>query len=722
MEFKALLKANYKQVFFVFVAFLAMVLVSNFYVIGIVREQMQVIGDCNMDTTQTSVSVNISEAKLLFASVVQDVERMLTAGKNNTEILEFLKDTNAYFNAPRSPLPDFMKVYAHIDGEWLDGSGWIPPPYYVPESRPWHIGAEKNSGRIFFSEPYKDADTGGVCISFSQKLFDHNGKTHGVLAIDLLLTRITSQVRDQKIAGNGYGVLIDDKMRFIVHRNPTLIGQTMPEAGGEYSRLARLLEAKDHVSAARFLDADGTESVVFFRTVFNGWHIGVIIPRTSYYSPVYSLAFVLGVLGLFLSSVLSYLLIRLRADKIRSDEESLSKSTFLARMSHEMRTPMNAIIGMVNIAKASDDPEKKEYCLSRINEASNHLLGVINDVLDISKIEAGKLEMSESDFRFSTLLRQVETVINYKIEEKQQNLAIEVEDDVPAALVADRQRLAQAITNLLSNANKFTPEGGHITMRVRRLSQENGICLLQFEVEDDGIGIDPGQQGRLFKPFEQADGTISRKYGGTGLGLAITKRIIEMMGGAVWVNSEPGHGSHFFFTVKAGVGHATEETGSGKNISNSHEEQKRIFAGKRILLAEDVEINREILISLLEGTGVLIDSAENGKIACDMFAANPEAFDMIFMDIHMPEMDGYDAAKYIRSLDVPEAKSIPIVAMTANVYREDIERCLACGMNDHVGKPLEIKDVLLKMEKYMAGRTLENTAEFGGSGPSSGAP
>jgi signal transduction histidine kinase/CheY-like chemotaxis protein len=698
LRVKELIKASYYQLLFVFIAFLTMVLVSYFYVSSIVRRQVQFIGDVSMDVTQTSVSGSLTETELIFANVVQSVEKMLSDRKTNRDILDYLRATNTYFNAERSPLPDFMKIYAYIDGEWLDGSGWVPPEEYVPESRPWHIGAVNSAGKIFFSEPYQDAETGGMCISFSQKLLNQEGKVAGVLSVDLMLTRITNHVRRQRIAGNGYGVLVDDAVRFIVHSNRELIGKMLEQAGGDYPRLARMLKAGKPISAVRFKDADNTDSVIFFRTIFNGWHIGVIIPRTSYYSEVYSLAAVLSGLGFFLATALSCLLIRYRADKMRSEEENLSKSTFLARMSHEMRTPMNAVIGMTDIAKASNDPARKDYCLARISDASTHLLGVINDVLDMSKIAAGKLELSETDFLLESMLRQVETVVAYKISEKKQHFQVTVEDAVPRALVADRQRLAQVITNLVSNANKFTHEGGCITLNVRRLADAEGMCILEFSVADDGIGIAPEQQGKLFHSFEQADGSISRKYGGTGLGLAISKKIVDLMHGRIWVESEKDKGARFFFTVQTREGAASGDV----VLEETHQVvQGQMFAGKRLLLAEDVAVNREIVAALLEDTGIQIDSAENGRVACDMFAANPEAYDMIFMDLHMPEMDGYEAAKRIRGMKTPRAGTIPIVAMSADVFREDIEKCLACGMDNHIGKPLEMHDVLAKMRQYL---------------------
>lgn len=700
---KKLITENYPQVLIVFLAFLTMVLVSYFYVSNIVQRQMLTIGEETMNTIQTSVTASLSESELMFSSVSQETKTLLINGESNQDILEFLVSTNNYYGEERSLRSDFLKVYAYIRGEFLDGSGWVPPDDYVPMQRPWYIGAAENGDGIYFSEPYVDADTGGICISFSQQLLDKDGNSFGIVAIDLNLTRITDYISSQEIANNGYGVLVDDNLNFTTHRDNLLIGAKMEEVGGGYDRLARMLTEQRTLSAERFMDVDGTDSIAFFRTIFNGWHIGVIIPRASYLGQVYNLAIVLGSLGFVLMLILSYMLIRFHTDKMRSEEESRSKSSFLARMSHEIRTPMNAVIGMITIAKKSKTMDEVEVCLDKINDSANHLLGVINDVLDMSKIEAGKMELSEMEFLFQDMITQVTTVMNFKLEEGRQNFSVRINENVPKFIIADKQRLAQVITNLLSNANKFTPEGGNIRLSVHQIEDAGSRCKLQVEVEDDGIGISMEQQARLFRSFEQADNSISRKYGGTGLGLAISKKIIDLMDGEIWIESEPGKGSKFIFTINAGVG-ASENEKEDIGLTDT-EFTMDLFAGKHILAADDVEINREILIALLDGTGVTIDSVENGREACDKFAANPEIYDMILMDLHMPEMDGYEATRIIRTMKLAKARTIPIIAMTANVFREDIEKCMLAGMNDHVGKPLDINTIIAKMKHYLLSDT-----------------
>jgi CheY-like chemotaxis protein len=379
-------------------------------------------------------------------------------------------------------------------------------------------------------------------------------------------------------------------------------------------------------------------------------------------------------------------------------------------MSHEIRTPINAIIGMTAIGKSAKELERKDYCLGKIEGASTHLLGVINDILDMSKIEADKFELSCTEFDFGVMLRRIVSVLEFRLNEKKQRLTVNEEPGVPSHIVSDEQRLSQVISNLLTNAVKFTPEEGDISIGVRRVDGENPggpfgegpACTLEIRVTDTGIGISGEQQDKLFRSFAQADSSVSRKYGGTGLGLVISKRIVELMEGNIRIESKFGRGASFIFTIRAGIGPSALELKPADPAEKAGgAEGGDLFAGRRILLAEDVEINREIVLSLLEPTGLKIDEAENGREAFDKFAANPERYDLIFMDIHMPELDGYAATRLIRKLDKPWAGQVPIIAMTANVFKEDVEKCLAAGMNDHTGKPLDFDNVMALLRKHL---------------------
>jgi signal transduction histidine kinase len=399
--------------------------------------------------------------------------------------------------------------------------------------------------------------------------------------------------------------------------------------------------------------------------------------------------------------------VRLAELRKTAENASRAKSDFLSNMSHEMRTPMNAIIGMTSIAKSSDKIERKDYCLAKIEDASTHLLGVINDILDMSKIEANKFELNPVEFSFDKMLQKTINVISFRVDQKQQILRVRLDKNIPPFLIGDDQRIIQVIVNLLSNAVKFTPEKGSIQLTAKLLEEQNGnpepgICTIAVSVTDSGIGISEEQQAKLFNSFTQAESTTSRKFGGTGLGLAISKRIVEMMNGKIWMESELGKGSTFSFTIEAaGVsGKAPDPELSRLAQDEAAHNDRGCFRGFHILIAEDVEINQEIIMTLLEPTALSIDCANNGAEAVKMFAANPDKYAMIFMDVQMPEMDGFEATRAIRTIEAG-LRHIPIVAMTANVFKEDVERCLASGMNDHVGKPVDISEVMKKLRQYL---------------------
>ena len=514
---------------------------------------------------------------------------------------------------------------------------------------------------------------------------------------------------------------------------------------------------------------------------------------------------------------------------------SQAKSDFLSHMSHEIRTPLNAIIGMISIGINSDDIEKKNYCFDRADSASKHLLSLINDILDMSKIEAEKFELSYNEFDFEKMLMNITNVANVRAEEKQQAFVVNLGGSVPAYIEGDDLRLSQVITNLLTNAIKFTPEKGSVILSIEEIERsDDDEIVLRVEVADSGIGISPEQQAQLFTSFNQADTNITKKFGGTGLGLAISKKIVELMDGRIWIESELGKGAKFIFEIRAKIaegkphtklsanmgmenvnilavdnsfevrayflrimdtlklsGNVAEDGAEALNMAENAEEAYNVFFvdwnmpemngielarkikeinekssivmmvsaadwsliekeavaagvnhfiskpifpselinsinicmgkeiktsvpngteqlggrynfnGHTLLIAEDIEINREIMGALLEETEIAIDYAENGRIAVSLFEESPDKYGLILMDVNMPEMDGYEATRAIRALDAERAGNIPIIAMTANVFKEDIDRCLESGMNGHTGKPVDMDALLMMLDEYL---------------------
>ena len=518
-------------------------------------------------------------------------------------------------------------------------------------------------------------------------------------------------------------------------------------------------------------------------------------------------------------------------------EANIAKSAFLSNMSHEIRAPMNAIIGMTQIAAKTDEVARLKYCLSNIESSSEHLLGLINDILDMSKIEAGKLELDVAPINIEKMLIKVCNFVTEKIEQKNIRFNIILARGMRMHYIGDELRLSQVITNLFSNAVKFTPVDGEIELTAKEEHSEEDFSILRFAVRDTGIGITDEQMGRLFSAFEQAEKNTSRKFGGTGLGLAISKNIVEKMGGRIWVDSKPREGSTFTFEVRLqrpqkqdgpvifgnikpsdikllildaksderdyfksivesfGIEHIDEadsvamavdlaetarlglkpydivfvdytftdaknieymkntsftikknnivvistflnwnkieealhgigikrfvtkplfpssvldtineiisQTTKNLDITSKNANEMPDFSEFCLLIAEDVEINREIAIALLEDTHVRIECVENGLEAVEAVQKEPKKYALILMDMQMPVMDGLEATRRIRALDIPEAARMPIVAMTANAFAEDVAECKRAGMNDHIGKPLDAEVFINKLAMYL---------------------
>ena len=393
-------------------------------------------------------------------------------------------------------------------------------------------------------------------------------------------------------------------------------------------------------------------------------------------------------------SVYHSMIIEMNKQRELAEQASKAKGTFLADMSHEIRTPINAITGMVAIAQGSNDAQKIRDCLTKVDAASHQLLGILNDVLDMSKIEANRMELSIEMFDLPAVFFNLKSIVEASAAVKKQKLEITVADNIPRIVAGDEMRLSQIFLNLLSNAVKFTPENGNISLDVRLTEAKDDTYSFEASIQDDGIGISEEQQKRLFSSFEQAEKGTSRRFGGTGLGLAISKNLAKLMDGDIVLTSELGKGSRF--TVQFRLQVVNED-----RIDLGETDIDYDFSGKTALLVEDIAINQEIVLALLQDSGIKVYCANNGQEAVDLFLADPERYDIIFMDIHMPVMDGYAATKIIRGCGVPTADTVPIMAMTANAFTEDVHKCYSVGMNDHIAKPIDFHLLFRKIAKHI---------------------
>lgn len=368
-------------------------------------------------------------------------------------------------------------------------------------------------------------------------------------------------------------------------------------------------------------------------------------------------------------------------------QASVAKTAFLSSMSHEIRTPMNAIIGLDNIAlKEPGLSAHTRESLEKIGGSARHLLGLINDILDMTRIESGRMVLKEEEFSFRSMLEQINTMISGQCQDKGLTYLPAVRGEVDEFYMGDDMKLKQVLINILGNAVKFTPAPGTVTFLVERVARFQDQSTLRFTMKDTGIGMDADFLPKIFEAFSQEDATTTNQFGGSGLGMAITKNIVEMMNGTIAVDSEKGAGSTFTVTVTLrNTDHAAPEADESRGGTAPAK-----LEGRRILLAEDVVINAEIILELLDMRGIRADHAQNGQIAVDLFAQSPpHTYDAVLMDVRMPVLDGLGATRAIRALDHPDAKTVPIIAMTANAFDEDVRRSLQAGMDAHLSKPVE---------------------------------
>ncbi len=400
--------------------------------------------------------------------------------------------------------------------------------------------------------------------------------------------------------------------------------------------------------------------------------------------------------------------VELIAAKNRAEESSKAKSQFLSNMSHDIRTPMNAIVGYVNLAQRKNTTlDEVHDFLKKIESSSQHLLALINDVLEMSRIESGKMELELIDTNLKNTLDEVRDMFATQMQGKDINFVVDTSGVKNSYVLCDKNRLNRVLLNLLSNAYKFTPKGGKITVTLTQLNEvpkdkpidENSVGEYELRVKDSGIGMTPEFAAKVFEAFEREKTSTVSGIQGTGLGMAITKSIVDLMGGDIKVITAPNKGTEFVISVNFKI----TETPIEETAEEQDESQEYDFEGMRLLLVDDLEVNREIAVMILEMAGFVVDTAENGKDAFEKVAASKAGYyEAVLMDIQMPVMNGYEASRAIRNLDDKELAAVPIIAMTANAFSEDVQAAKDAGMNDHIAKPIDVPSMMKTLKKIFS--------------------
>jgi signal transduction histidine kinase/DNA-binding NarL/FixJ family response regulator/HPt (histidine-containing phosphotransfer) domain-containing protein len=683
----------YVQLLFTIFAFLIMILLSNAFMSNIVRGYLKQNAVNILDAAQAQIISDLIEPQTVLDDVSRITRTMVLRGDNADSLRDYLTTVLEYLlldnhrNAVYSTLFGYFETLsdgpAFIEGLIKDMADW-----YDPTERSWYKNAIAENGEIATTMIYSDVIYDSPVLIFSRCIFDDHGHHLGAVGLRIEIDAIGEFVINTASAQGGYGILMSEDLVLFAHPNRGFIGKNIRENGIPLSVLADKLTSGKEITEYPMTSYKGEDAVAFFRQLPNGWYLGVDFPRLPYYQSVIYLAFILSVLGIALASVLSFVLIRVDAARNKSEMENRYKSAFLANMSHEIRTPMNAIIGMTELLANEKLTERQMGFIDDIWVSAHSLLSIINNILDLSKIESGKFTLIPVNYDFHALVDNIVSMFSYVAQKKGLEFKFESTGDLPECLYGDDLRLKQVLTNICGNAVKYT-EKGHVKLKTT-ISNGN----LVFEVSDTGMGIRKEDIYKLFDAFERMEIEKNRNINGTGLGLSICRSFVEMMGGYILVDSEYGRGSVFTVIIPA-VSGDKKKVKSAKNMGK----ELPLYAPEAaILVVDDNEFNLRVAEGMLNLFKINTKTAFSGKKAIDMVQDNE--FDLVFMDHMMPDMDGVEAVGIIRKLG-PKYESLPIIALTANAIHGAKEMFLSSGFNGFISKPIEIQKLKEVLREWL---------------------
>lgn len=686
------------------------------------------VGEDRIMNTTAKLENYLDTATGVVWAVCDAVDTMKLRGASNDQILEFLteetKKTAEDFDT------SYTGIYGYISDEYLDGAGWIPDEEYDPTSREWYTMAINSAGKPVIVPPYVDAKTGDVIISVSRML----SAGGDVIALDLTLNSIREMVDDLKVKDQGYGFVMDRRGLIVAHDDETLKGKYIQELEGKPNFL-RIVKRVERGSFE--YDFMGDKSTIFVDNIMNQWYSVIIIKDKDLYAGIHKqlLATIVISFLIYLMVVIFYCLAysneqnyskrmeklileeqtqeyekkMLEMEKDAANASNRAKSIFLANVSHEIRTPMNAIIGINEmILRNSRDEKIKKYAFD-IQSAGKTLLSIINDILDLSKIESGKLELLPIEYSFASVINDVLNMTRKKALDKGLEYKMIVSPLIPSKLYGDEIRLRQIMLNLINNAIKYTSEGSVTTF----ISFDANSSKLKIIVKDTGIGIKDEDIGKLFEPFQRIDESKNRTIEGTGLGLSITAQLVEMMGGQISLESEYEKGSVFTATVMQKVVDDTPIGDFATNLSQIQDQREEYAPSlraprARILIVDDNDMNLEVITNLLSDTGIGVYTASSGAECIDMLRKSH--YHMLFLDQMMPNMNGIETLEIIKKEHL--ADGMPIIALTADAVASAKETYLSRGFSDYLSKPVMYKELEKMLIDYLDAELIGNSSEI----------
>ncbi|MCL2820300.1 MAG: ATP-binding protein [Oscillospiraceae bacterium] len=698
------------KVLIVFAAFTLMIVSSCLIMNNTLSHKLTVHAESSIADVQSLIEIVLTEPKITLNFIADKIEDAINRGEGFEAVQELLRRYSSDEFKGQLKNYSFYSIYGFFDvfDEFYSGVPWTQPESYIPRERPWYIAALESDNSIVITHVYLDLYSNTPVIGYSRSLHDDSGKLLGVVSMDVPVSFINEIMRST-ITESSYGFIVDEQLQIIVHPSQEWIGVGIDESSPEIGHIIGGIRGEHGISRTNYISYTGARSILFSSETFNGWYVNFMVPAVEYYEDLYVMLSVISLLGLVMAVLLSYILIRIDAARKMSELKSHQKSNFLANMSHEIRTPMNSIIGFSELALDDDVSPKTKHYLRSIADNAKWLLNIINDILDSSKIESGTIVLEHIHFDLHDVISQCQSAILPKAVEKGIILYCYAEPLNNKTLIGDPVRLRQVFMNLLSNAIKFTTNGSvKFLSSVRSIDEKH--ARISFEIKDSGIGMTPEQIKHIFKPFMQADDTVTRNYGGTGLGLSITKSILDLMNGSLAVESEPGAGSIFSFELTFDV--ADSEDVEQQKLSSSGNLDRPNFNGK-VLVCEDNGLNQQVICEHLARVGLSTVVANNGQEAIDAVMEHIERgsdkpFDLIFMDIHMPVMDGLEASSRIVNMGI----KTPIIALTANIMSNDLEIYKSHGMHDYLGKPFTSQDLWKCLLKYFSAISFTSVSEL----------